>query len=864
LPLCSNGSVPSASRRKRAAAARRAATHPLTDPHAAIVVKTLKGLSSAISDLRSKADPVAAADEQIDRLIATLSSALAGHDAVRLIEIARLRCLPWNFQPVEAQEHGPAQAELIALIALTASCQELTDNFAARRDPENRRSGDRSNSPQPGVDGEGSDTVQPLTNLVYGSIKSIDELLLYAEARAFLAAERLDPMDAIAARMRSNEIWMRTTSYPDRVRRTLEELFADREISEFIRSTLGFDALSAVAILQTCHDIQVCKMNNRMIRFRTEMADMMVSSSGRAGLSTGERELAERVWNSFWDPSAEEATVAYNDLAAVTGLPEPMVRAVADFFGLNVENWTPQKAVSVFTSGSNPLRVSPVVLLPGRDRMMLVHDAYILSAVREALEQHLKSSPKWDRYQSLRGDLLEARTKTAFERVLPGADAYHSFHYFVPSSDEESNGTPTGYTKKVEGDHLFVMDDVAIIVEDKAVAVSPAARTGQTQRVRQDLMRVLTKADGQAKRLRTAIRRDRGVRLDRAGWLDLSAIREVHTVAVSLDDLPGTSTTTADLVAAGLLDSDSMTWTVSLHDLDLITELIDHPAEFLLYLRRRRDPKATVMFLAPDELDLFLYFLDEGLYVEPDPEEVRRVFPHMPPATEAERQRFLQQGTALITSRTDALDLWHRSQSHEDQSGEGPAREGEVVAAKPAMTPSPLTGLVEALEQRRDFGWLSVAATLLSGATEFQVRVARFADYLLDNPNPGTNGRSLAVPLVTTVEDSWLLVWMTRPADHATAAHTHVVRTYLQAKKHQLGIPRSVAFVYEEQSRALESVIYDAYDGPLSDEVQHRLKELLPADTFNADLTIVDPPQSRAKPTRGKRVPARGNRKRRR
>ncbi len=98
------------------------------------------------------------------------------------------------------------------------------------------------------------------------------------------------------------------------------------------------------------------------------------------------------------------------------------------------------------------------------------------------------------------------------------------------------------------------------------------------------------------------------------------------------------------------------------HDLGPDHPAVDRPAEFLLYLRRRRDPEATVIYTAADELDLFLYFFEAGLYVEPDPEKsacsVCLDACRPPPASAGAA------GTApaYITSRTDALDHWHYAQ----------------------------------------------------------------------------------------------------------------------------------------------------------------------------------------------------------
>jgi hypothetical protein len=846
----------SKSRRQRAAAARRTSRRPVDDPHAAVILDSLGGLVSAMSDLVAEPDPVQAANYRLDNIVNGLASEFAGHEPVRLIEIARLRCLPWNFQPIEDREGGATRAELLTLLALTASSPTSPLNLRdQQRDAD--ASGHAAATLDPQREESTSGELQPLTDLVYRAVDQIDEILRLAQARAVLAAERAEPIDMIAARMRGTEVWMRNTSYPDRVRETVRTLFVDDVVAEFLRSNIGFDAGRAIHVLEACHVMQVARMNERMVTFRDEMAQLMQSTAGAQGLAPAQRAEAGEVWNTFWDPTVAAASILPADIAASASLPLGTVEAILDYFTLDTGDWTPHVAVDEFASGNNPLRTSPVVRGPG-GRALLVHDAHILTAVREGLEQFLKPTPIWDRYQAIRGKLLESRTKSALERVLPAAEAHHGFLYYIPNNDLEADETPNGYTKRVEGDHLVLIDDVALIVEDKAVAVSPSSRAGETRRLRSDLMRVLTAADEQAGRLRRCIERDKGFRLDEGGWLDLSVIREIHTIAVSLDDLPGTSTTTADLVSAGLLDSESMTWTVSLHDLDLITELVDTPAEFLLYLRRRRDPLATVMYMAPDELDLFLYFLDDGLYVEPNPDRIREIFPNWPPPTREERQRYRRQAPTLIASRTDELDAWHDAQTSESGS---PAQAGITNAPeKPAMTPSPLAELIRSLEERGDFAWLSTGATLLSGATEFQQHIARIPRYLLDNPKPGSNGRSLAIPLATTEKDGWLLVWMTRPAARKPDEFRDFVLSYLQAKKYQLALPRSVGFVYDQATRTLDDVIYDAYDGDLSSEVQQRVDQLLPADMFNASLEAL----ATSKVTRSRNKSTRRSRKKRR
>jgi hypothetical protein len=47
-------------------------------------------------------------------------------------------------------------------------------------------------------------------------------------------------------------------------------------------------------------------------------------------------------------------------------------------------------------------------------------------------------------------------------------------------------------------------------------------------------------------------------------------------------------------------------WIASLHDLKVISKVIERPAEFLLYLRRRADSGVTDYHRAADEPDLFM------------------------------------------------------------------------------------------------------------------------------------------------------------------------------------------------------------------------------------------------------------------
>lgn len=815
---------------------QRRAIGPAADPHAQAVLKSVGTQLSLRAELSSADDPSAHAEQRLADAIDEVSTAIAEFDPVRVIEVARLRCLPWSFlSQAGASAAGLTRAEVLALLAVAGHV-----NLGGEAGP---------TTPKPAGGEESSQRplrAQPITDAVHGRLEAVDTILQLAQARALLDADPEDVIGLMTAKMRGAEVWIRNSSYPDRVEITVRELFSDESVDQTLKAGLGFGVDEALRALQGCHQMQVDRFNARMNEWRDDMTGAMQAHPN--GLNEEERNHWIGHWQAFWEPESQFVTLSAQEVADHTGLDGTAVQATFEFFALELGGSTPRSVINAFTAGDNPLRTNPVI--PGTDgRFMLVHDAHIVVAVREAFEQYLKGTPAWDQYQEHRGKVLEKRTAGALARVLPAATALHGFKYYVPATEAEEAGSVEGYTKRVEGDHLFVLDDVAIIVEDKAVAVAPSARAGDTRRLRNDLTRIIERAVTQARRLRDRIEADGGLRLHGAEWMDLSSVREIHTVAVSLEDLAATTTGTAELIRAGFIDKDCIAWTVSLHDLDLIVELIDHPSEFLLYLRRRTDPLATVIYTAPDELDLFLHFQQKGLYVEPDPDELRKKLPYLPAVTAAERRRFKRQSPEYITSLTDQLDAWHRQRSASTaNSTHGTSEDPELdfqttPTGKPAMVPSPLRPLLDNLRASRTFAWLSVGATLLSGATPAQERMARIPRDLMKNPFGDGRGRSMTMPIADVRGDGWLLAWITRPPTKDFDDFANEMSIYIQAKSHQLGMRRAAAFLYDEATGALARTLYESHLGEPTPAVLAAMGKLRPADAWSA----TPPPKAKAR-----------------
>lgn len=778
--------------------------------------------ASLIQELAGHESPLDELDRRIDAELSTLGDELASHRPERVAELARIACLPWsiagNVKP--DTEGGVIKAELLALLGQALSVGK----------------------------GDGSTSDEPPNSLYQAAhewAESAGRLIELAQTRELIEARTrpAEDLDFLAFSARSTSIWIRSSSYPDMVRTTYEALFGKQEVRAALTKHLGFDAVDVIDVLTRLHELQVEGMSERWeAGFHALHDEYEASKRGQSPTDEGTRNRLRALHNRGWQPTADLVAISAAEVAASLGQDVAKVEAILNRFKVDVAQASSRDILDAFIGGDNPLRTNPVIGTD-RDTFMLVHDALVLPAIRENLEQELKSLPEWEQYQKWRGTLLEDLGKAALEGMLPGSSAYASFDYFVPVNEQEARGDPARYTKKVEGDLLLALDDVAIIVEAKAVAITPESRAGQTRRLRRDLTGIITKASEQAVRLQKRIEDDGGVRLHQTGWLDLSHIREIHTVALSLEDLSGVATATSDLVAAGLLDANRIPWVVSIHDLQLIARLIDRPAEFLLYLRRRRDPEVSLAYAAPDELDLFLYFYEAGLYVAPDPKVMAAELPYVTAPSAGDVRRRKQQGRSIIASRTDPLDAWH----YAELDPERPRVE------KPTLTGSPMTTFVDELRTRGTFGWLSTGATLLSASTKSQADMARIPGKLLASPDPNGRERTHTVPIGTRLSNAWLLVWMTKPAHQTLTDIARLASDYLRAKKYQLKFNRGAAFILDQETKELVEVVYDGTLPTPDAEMDRAIVGLFPPDKMSAPRPPARKPTNRSKKRKRKR-----------
>lgn len=337
-------------------------------------------------------------------------------------------------------------------------------------------------------------------------------------------------------------------------------------------------------------------------------------------------------------------------------------------------------------------------------------------------------------------------------------------------------------TRTFESDLLFLVDNVALCVEVKAGSITEKARGGNASRLATDLEKTLKAGNEQADRLSRLLRRHHGVWSEKGEWIDLGSVNEIHSIIVMLDDMGPLSLSLNELAAKNIIDTVEVPWIVSLHDLLVISRTIDHPAQFLEYLRRRRGRKLATMVSGVDELGMFMWFVNGGMYFEPDPGEVAAQIPISVPGGAAARRRFAEQPPVVLSTMTDELDAWfYGKEGLSQRKAQKPTRREESWVEQ----------YLSASESAKSAGWLRFGADVVGLSGTAQRNLGRRLAEQTRQARKGGIERSLSTHGTTPV-GSWLLTASVVPP----GAATDHLPGYLDAKQYQTQASRAMSLLY--------------------------------------------------------------------
>ena len=234
----------------------------------------------------------------------------------------------------------------------------------------------------------------------------------------------------------------------------------------------------------------------------------------------------------------------------------------------------------------------------------LIH--YNLHTILENIMLNIIPVDKYQKnYYSKKGEYLEDKSLDLFQKILPNCEVYKNLKY------------GNGY----EVDGIVIYDNQIFIIEAKSNKFTLGARKGDINRIKRNTQDIVEKAYQQAIRakkyifsnqLTEFIGKDKKIVLT----IDREKINNIYLINTTLEPLNHISTNLSSLKQFGFIQDDEWIWSVYLNDLRIISEIIDSPSEFLVYIERRIKFNDYPQIKMAEEIDIFGYFLSEGLYFD--------------------------------------------------------------------------------------------------------------------------------------------------------------------------------------------------------------------------------------------------------
>ena len=208
-------------------------------------------------------------------------------------------------------------------------------------------------------------------------------------------------------------------------------------------------------------------------------------------------------------------------------------------------------------------------------------------------------------YYKKKGEYLEDKSLELFQEILPNCEIYRNLKY---NKDDEVDG-------------IVIFDNNIFIIEAKSNKFTLGAKKGNINKIKRNTKDIVEKAYQQALRAKQYILSDKEVDFrDKNKKIALKIKREkinnIYLVNTTLEPLNHITTNLSTLKEFGFIQGDEWIWSVYLNDLKIISEILDLASEFLLYIERRIKYNDYPMIKMAEEIDIFGYFLSEGLYFD--------------------------------------------------------------------------------------------------------------------------------------------------------------------------------------------------------------------------------------------------------
>lgn len=304
----------------------------------------------------------------------------------------------------------------------------------------------------------------------------------------------------------------------------------------------------------------------------------------------------------------DETSVSFNDSCFKiheTSLPVEILEQLSMELGENED--FKKGEIEFFPTNDTLIYDKPIIKID--NEYFCFNSASIYYNLHNLLENILLTLIPSDKHQKnyykKKGEYLEDQSLELIQKILPNCTVYKNLKYGI---DDEVDG-------------IVIYDNHILIVESKSNKFTLGARQGNIERIKRNTQDIVEKAYQQAIRAKKYILssesvefRDKNKKI--ALTINRNQINEIYLINSTLEPLNHISSSLSSLKEFGFIQEDEWIWSIYLNDLRIISEIIELPSEFLLYIQRRIKYNDYPQINMAEEIDIFGYFLSQGLYFD--------------------------------------------------------------------------------------------------------------------------------------------------------------------------------------------------------------------------------------------------------
>lgn len=449
--------------------------------------------------------------------------------------------------------------------------------------------------------------LERLEKLLERYFTAVDRYMVFESVRTSETTEK----DMVLAQARIHSLHVRGDAYPHQFYAFAKELYGPHDT--WFREHLGFTIAEAVelsiAIGRECEK----RFNRSIAQARIEAhrrADELVANDQAA--EADRPDLERRIGCALHFGQAErllaitpeELSRTANVASEVT---ECFLRRMSQEFGYKNPSF-PRSFTDPFASpwDYNTLNERPILTREGK--YWLFVGPMLRSALFHTFYFDLRNdSAYWPNFERARGTYLEEKTASCLQRVFPPKATLLNPLYL--------NGEEMA-------DVIVLHDHKILIFQCKSKALTYRARIGADfDALRDDVRKAIADSFQQGIRAQDYLKANERAEFTVGNAkfsLDMNQVNGIHVVCVTSMPFQMLAARLANTNPVLGLFQKEYPWSLSLGDLDVITEVLSSPAQFVHYVRQRQAVEETPFRIDADEMDFLGFYLSHGMRFDMD------------------------------------------------------------------------------------------------------------------------------------------------------------------------------------------------------------------------------------------------------